>query len=283
MATGHLVRFCYLCKKKLMKKCAIWMACLIALAGCGTKNNPQQSNQQKKPPVETATEDKAQQVVDAAIAKHGGSRYEDSRVTFEFRGRKYTATRSGSKFEYERLFKDTTGADIRDVLTNEGFYREVNGQRAQLSAKDSSAYANSVNSVIYFALLPYFLNDRAVIKEYLGEATILGKPYHKIRVTFRQEGGGKDFEDEYIYWFHMDLHTLDYLAYNYHVDGGGARFREAYAVRTSNGIQFADYRNYKPKTDNRNVAEFDALFENGGLEQLSLIELEHVRVVLDFW
>lgn len=262
-----------------MKKYAIGMACLITLAGCGTQSD-QRANQQEAQP---AAVDMAQQIVDAAIEKHGGSKYEDSRVTFEFRGRRYIATRGGRKFQYERLFTDTTGAEVHDVLTNEGFYREVNGQRVELSAKDSSAYANSVNSVIYFALLPYFLNDQAVIKEYAGETTIQGKPYHKVKVTFRQEGGGKDFEDEYMYWFHKDQHTMDYLAYNYHVDGGGARFREAYAVRTSNGIQFADYRNYKPKTDNRNVAEFDALFENGGLEQLSLIELEHVRVVLDFW
>ena len=265
-----------------MKNWAFWCCLLLLPVSCGTENN-RQANQQAEQPAEAATDEKAQQIVDAAIQKHGGRKYEDSRVKFEFRGRQYIATRQGSKFEYERIFTDTTGAEVRDVLNSEGFYREVNGQRVTLSEKDSAAYANSVNSVIYFALLPYFLNDAAAIKQYAGEATIKGKPYHKVKVTFQQEGGGKDFEDEYMYWFHKEDHTLDYLAYNFHVDGGGARFREAYGIITSNGIRFADYRNFKPKEDNRNVAEFDALFENGGLEQLSLIELEHVRVVLDYW
>ncbi len=263
-----------------MKHWLLGLCCLFLLAACGADNNREVKTAQEQP---ATADDKAQQIVDAAIAKHGGSRYEDSRVKFEFRGRQYIATRQGHKFQYERIFTDTTGAQVRDVLANDGFYREVNGQRVELSAKDSSAYANSVNSVIYFALLPYFLNDQAVIKEYAGEATIKGKPYHKVKVTFRQEGGGKDFEDEYMYWIHKNDYTMDYLAYNFHTDGGGARFREAYRIRTSNGIQFADYHNYKPKTDNRKVAEFDSLLESGGLEKVSDIELEHVRVVLDYW
>lgn len=266
-----------------MKHWIFWCCCLLFLAGCGAEGGREASEQEGQAATAPTTDEKAQQIVDAAIEKHGGSRYEDSRVSFEFRGRKYIATRQGSKFQYERIFTDSIGAEVRDVLTHEGFYREVNGRRAALSAKDSSAYANSVNSVIYFALLPYFLNDPAVIKQYAGEATIKGKPYHKVKVTFRQEGGGKDFEDEYLYWFHKDEHTMDYLAYNFLVDGGGARFREAYSLRTSNGIRFADYHNYKPKADSRNVAEFDALFGNGGLEKVSDIELEHVQVALDYW
>ncbi len=265
-----------------MKRWALWLCCLLLLGSCSTKSN-QQTKRQEEQPKETAIDEKAQQIVDAAIEEHGGSKYEDSRVTFDFRDRHYTATRGGGKFQYERIFKDTSGAEIRDVLTHEGFYREKDGKRVALSEKDSSAYANSVNSVIYFALLPYFLNDAAVIKQYLGEVTIKGEPYQKVKVTFQQKGGGKDFEDEYMYWFHKDNHTLDYLAYSFQVNGGGARFREAYSTRTSNGIRFANYRNYKPVDDNRNVAEFDALFENDGLEQLSLIELKQVRVVLDYW
>lgn len=220
----------------------------------------------------------AQQIADAAIEEHGGERYKNFRAEFDFRGRHYTAARDGWKFTYERIFTDTTGRHFRDVLTHEGLYREVDGQRVQLSEKDSAAYANSVNSVLYFALLPAFLNDKAVVKEYAGEATIKGQPYHKLRVTFRQEGGGKDFEDEYMYWIHRDSATMDYLAYNYLTDGGGARFREAYNVRTIGGIRFADYHNYKPKTDSRNVAAFDSLFENGEMELVSDIETENIIV-----
>lgn len=263
-----------------MKHWAFWCCCLLFLAGCGAENSRQTNAQEEQP---AATGDKAQQIVDAAIETHGGDNYKDCRVEFDFRDRHYIATRQGARFEYERIFNDSTGAHIRDVLNSDGFYREVNGQRVELSEKESSAYSNSVNSVIYFALLPYFLNDPAVIKEYAGEAIIKEQPYHKVKVTFRQEGGGKDFEDEYLYWIHRDEHTVDYLAYNFLADGGGARFREAYSVIVSNGIRFANYHNYKPRTDNRNIAGFDSLFQKGALELISDIKLEKVQVVLDYW
>ena len=138
------------------------------------------------------------------------------------------------------------GLRVHDHLTNGGLWREVAGEKVVLSIKDSAAYANSVNSVIYFALLPYFLNDPAVIKTYLGTEVIGEKEYERVMVTFQQEGGGKDFEDEFIYWFDGDTYHLDFLAYNYITDGGGARFREAFNARQINGVRFVNYTNYKP-------------------------------------
>ena len=226
----------------------------------------------------TSPPDSAQWIVDQAIARHGGDVIDHSRISFDFRERHYVAQRRGGLFTYERIWQDTTGRRYRDVLTNERLYREIDGERVELTAKDSAAYANSVNSVIYFALLPYFLNDPAVRKTYLGRSSIQGQEYYKIKVTFRREGGGKDYEDEFIYWIRTGEFTLDYLAYNYLTDGGGARFREAYNVRNIKGIRFADYVNYKPDPDNREVAAFDSLFNAGQMEELSRIELEDIQV-----
>lgn len=222
---------------------------------------------------------KAQEVVDRAIEVQGGDRIDHSWIDFDFRGRHYRALRDEGLYTYERIFTDTTSGDtIRDVLTNSGFMRMVDWEEVELSDKDSAAYASSVNSVIYFALLPYFLNDEAVQKTYLGEAEIKGEPYHKIKVTFREEGGGKDFQDEYVYWFHRDAYTLDYLAYNYEVGGGGARFREAYNPRTVGGIRFVDYINYKPVEPTMEVEIFDRLFEQGEMRELSRIDTENIEV-----
>lgn len=252
----------------------------LMIWSCGAETS-ETTNDNDIPKIPNQEKSKAQKVVDEAIAVHGGDLYNNSLVRFTFRNRQYKARVQGSSFEYERIFTDSSGQQIRDVLNNGGLYREINGNRVALSAKDSSAYANSVNSVLYFALLPAHLNDRAVIKEHLGEVNIKGKPYHKIKVTFRQEGGGKDFEDTYIYWFHRDKGTMDYLAYNYQTDGGGARFREAYNVRNVNGIQFSDYINYKPKDEsNLDVETFDGLFAKGELEELSRIESENVEVII---
>jgi hypothetical protein len=248
----------------------IWAAsCLLLLAACQGRQQAGEA---------AAAAPGAQEIVDAAIARHGGERYADSQIEFRFRERDYRAWRQGWRWHYTRSYTDTAGHHLRDLLSSGGLIREIDGQPVSLSAKDSSAYANSVNSVLYFALLPYFLNDEAVIKEYDRAVEIKGQPYHRLRVSFREEGGGKDYDDEYLYWFHRDSLTLDYLAYSYHTDGGGQRFREAFNPRTVNGIRFADYRNYKPQAKGARLEQLDSLFQQGELEQLSLIENENIRV-----
>lgn len=224
--------------------------------------------------------DKAQAIVDAAIAAHGGAAYNQLHIAFTFRDRDYVVYRNQGAFRYERLFtREDDSARVADLLTNEGFERRVNGELVALPAKDSLAYANSVNSVVYFLLLPYFLNDPAVYKTYLGEVTLKGEPYEKVQVTFSEDGGGVDHEDVYIYWFHATRHTLDYLAYSFLVNNGGARFREAIQPRVVSGVLFLDYINYKPTSETYALATLDSLFEAGQLEVLSRIENLEIRPV----
>lgn len=222
----------------------------------------------------------AQTIVDQALAAHGADSLHQSVVTFTLRGRQYRALRDNGAFVYSRTFvNDSTGQRIHDVLRNSGFTRSANDSAQTLTEEKQQAYANSVNSVVYFALLPYFLNDAAVQKQYLGEATIKGEPYHKVKVTFAQKGGGDDFEDEYVYWFHQQNHTLGYLAYNFKENGGGSRFREAVNPRQVNGVRFQDYNNYKAPAKDFPIENYDRAFEAGKLELVSEIVLEQVRVM----
>lgn len=221
----------------------------------------------------TAVPDKkAQEIVDKAIQKHGGKKFDQLNIQFDFRDRTYQIIRNKGMFSYRRLFKDSTGSSITDILTNSGFERLRNNQPVSVTAERQKAFANSINSVVYFALLPYGLNDKAVNKKYLGEVIIKGQSYHKIKVTFNQEGGGSDFEDEFIYWFHKDKKTLDYLAYLFHVDGGGLRFRAAYNPRKVDGILLLDYNNYAPTSKEATLDNLDIMYEKGELKLLSKIE-----------
>jgi hypothetical protein len=223
----------------------------------------------------------AQSIVDRAIKVHGNAQLQGNTLRFTFRERNYRAYLDDGKFIYARSFEDTLGNQYTDILSNQRFYRKVNGGEIELSSKDSSAYANALNSVIYFALLPNFLNDQAAKKVYLGKGTVKGQEYHKVKVTFSEDGGGKDFEDEYVYWFHAKDYSMDYLAYNYQVNGGGARFREAYNLRSVAGLRMADYNNYKPFDKRMDVENFDQLFDQDSLKLLSKIELEDVELVKD--
>lgn len=220
-------------------------------------------------------------IINRAIRIHGSEMLEGNTFRFDFRGRHYRAFFNRGQYVYARSFEDSTGQMITDILSNRGLYRKVNGTEVSLTAKDSTAYAESVNSVIYFALLPVFLNDAAVNKELLEIETINEQDYYKIKVTFDQNGGGNDFQDEYIYWFHTQYYSMDYLAYNYQVNGGGARFREAFNERSVAGLRIADYNNYKPKDKRMDVENFGQLFMKDSLELLSKIELDSVELVKD--
>lgn len=247
----------------------------LLLVACSS-NTEDTSSIEAAEPVITDT---ARWVVEQAIIQHGGSELDTSLVHFFFRERVYTAARVGNEFLYERSYIDKEGQDIKDALSSQTFTRMINGEPAELTAKDSSAYANSLNSVMYFAFLPYFLTDPAVHIEYQGVTEAFGGPHYELKVTFGEEGGGEDFEDEYAYWFSTDDFTLNYLAYNFLVNGGGARFREAYNSRRVEGVIFQDYINYKPLDEaRRDVLAFDELFVGGQLDTLSRIELEEVGV-----
>lgn len=224
--------------------------------------------------------DPAQAVVDAAITSHGGDKLENATLAFDFRERHYTYARTGGTYAYTRAFTDSTGAKVTDVLRNDRFTRTVNGNTVQLPEERQKAFSNSVNSVLYFALLPYGLNDAAVQKEWIGKTELEGKSYDLVKVTFRQEGGGEDFEDEFLYWFNTETHTLDYLAYNYQTEGGGVRFRKAINPRQVEGILFQDYINYKPASKDVPLEALEELYKKDSLEVLSNIELENIAVDL---
>ena len=220
----------------------------------------------------------AQRIIDQAIATHGGDALEQVHISFNFRQKHYEVQLDGGAFTYESTGEDSTGRFVRDVLTNETFTREVDGQVANLDDEDEAAARNALNSVVYFVLLPAPLNDPAANKTYLGEATVRGEPYHKIKVTFDPAGGGDDFDDEFVYWIHQDNSTMDYLAYEFHVNGGGTRFREAYNVRDVQGIRFVDYINYESTVGDFALEDYDTLFDTGKVEELSRIETRSVAV-----
>lgn len=219
-----------------------------------------------------------QAIVDKTIEVSGGAKYQKSVVEFDFRDRHYIARRDGGAFSYERIFEDTSGT-VHDYVTNNGFRREINGEEVVVPDSMATKYTSSTNSVNYFALLPYGLNDPAVNKTFLGETEIEGKQYYKIKVTFSADGGGEDFEDEFLYWINQETFTMDYLAYSFEEsDEVSFRFRVGYNPRIVNGIRVQDYVNYKPENNTLKVDQAEELYKAGKLIELSRIETENVTV-----
>lgn len=246
----------------------IMIVVLLSLFNCKEKEQEQKV---------TATAS-AEGIIKKSIGNAGGALFDRSEISFDFRGVHYIAIRDNGKFQLERHFKDSI-SEIMDVLSNSGFKRFQDGENITLADSTVSKFSNSVNSVHYFSVLPYGLDGKAVHKKYLGSKEIKGKDYHKIKVTFSEEGGGEDFEDEFIYWINKEFYTVDYLAYSYkEIDGIGFRFREAYNTRIVNGLRFVDNNNYKPRSSNIKLEDLDDLFNANKLDLLSKIELQNIKV-----
>jgi hypothetical protein len=219
----------------------------------------------------------AVEIVNKSIQAHGGELYENSVIDFDFRSRHYKLERYHGQFIYHRIFTDSAET-YHDILRNNSFERIVKDSIVALDDEWISRYSSSVNSVAYFALLPFGLNDPAVHKQLLSDEEIGGKWYYKIKVTFNQAGGGEDFEDVFVYWINKETFQMEYFGYSYLTDGGGIRFREAINSREVGGIIFSDYINYKGVDTDTDVEDLARKFSNDQLNKLSEIILENLVV-----
>ncbi|QOD61438.1 deoxyribose-phosphate aldolase [Polaribacter haliotis] len=221
----------------------------------------------------------AQQIIDKTILYAGADKVANSEISFNFRNVNYLAVRNNGTFKLTRTFKKDSSL-IKDILTNTDFERLVDNKIVDLETKIASKYTNSVNSVHYFSVLPFGLNDKAVHKKLLKSSTINGKEYYKVEVTFAEDGGGEDFEDVFIYWIGKEDFLIDYLAYSYHTNGGGKRFRVLKEQCVKNGIRFVDYHNYKPLNKEIKLINIDKAFEENKLEKVSEIVLKNIEVTI---
>jgi hypothetical protein len=183
-------------------------------------------------------------------------------------------------FELSRVFTKNNDT-INDILSNSGFKRIKNSKPLKIQDSMAIKFSESVNSVHYFSILPYGLNDKAVQKKLLGETKIRGDNYYKIQITFSKENGGVDFDDIFIYWIRKGDFKIGYIAYLFHTNGGGMRFREVRKEHIIAGISFVDYDNYKPKNSNIKLENLDKIFEKGELEKISEINLKDIKIIFN--
>jgi len=241
-----------------MKYIFYWIICIIVITSCT--------------PQPTATS-----IVLKSIEAHGGNQVFNSVINFDFRKKHYIATYHHGHYKLERMFTDSTG-NVHDVLSNDGFTRTVNDSLVQLNDEWTGKYSRSVNSVVYFFRIPFILKDPAVNLKLLGQVSIKGNDYYKTKASFDQNGGGDDYSDTFIYWINTSTYLVDYLAYSYHTDGGGKRFRVFKNRRTVDGLVTQDYINYEPKDLSIPLANYDTYYQQDGMKVLSQIENENISV-----
>lgn len=214
-------------------------------------------------------------LVARAQAAHGTQTLDGARLVFTFRGDRYAAERDGGHFAYTRVRTDSLGEE-RWRLGNGGF-----DANRPLDSAAALAAAEALNSVVYFALLPAPLSDAAARPRALGRSTVNGTAYELLEVTFERAGGGRDWQDRFLYWIHPDSGTVDLMAYAFHTNGGGTRMREAAGARTVGGVRVQDWINWTADPDTlgaRALERYPELRAAGRLRRVSDIVLDSVRV-----
>ncbi|MFT4601004.1 MAG: hypothetical protein ACI857_001181 [Arenicella sp.] len=245
---------------------------LLLLLSCGSD----EIDTNEEPIIETAVEmSKSDSLIQDAIIAHGGDLYNQAHYKFTFRDKLYTFKNDSENYTYTSEYQTDQGWQI-DELINGDFNRSLDDKKVILSEQEAGNYGESLNSVVYFATLPHKLSDASVSSEHKGQTIINLQKYEVVKVTFNQDGGGEDFEDEYVYWINSKTKTMDYFAYNYQVNGGGVRFRVAYNPRTVDGVLFQDYANHSAEVDTP-LEDLPALFELDSLPEISIIELVGVK------
>ena len=219
----------------------------------------------------------AQDIVDKTINASGGDQFLNINIKFDFRDKHYRCYRNNGMFQYERYFKDSLGI-VKDVLNNDGFQRFIENKIIRISDTLAKSIASSVNSVHYFAFLPFGLNDSSVNKYYIGDVDMFGESYYKIKIWFNKNGGGEDYDDEFIYWINKKNFMVDYLAYAYNeADDIGIRFRVANNERFIGGLRFVDYLNFKPKSSETDLFNIEEAYQKNHLELVSKIALKNIE------
>jgi hypothetical protein len=171
-----------------------------------------------------------------------------------------------------------------DALTNDGLARTVDGEAVPLADDARGRVETAVNSVVYFATLPAPLSDPAVRARALGPDSVGGERYERLEVTFAQEGGGRDWEDRYLYWVHPERGTLDYMAYTYELAPGasgandtGHRFRRVIGTGAAGGFRVQDYANLTADSLAR-LEDYPAALAEGRTREVSEVRTEGARL-----
>lgn len=217
----------------------VWV--VLWLSSCATVG--------KRPVAEPPAIDSARWVLDRTLAYHGGALYYDADLSFAARNRTYKARFDSIGFRYERRLRMMNQAAV-DIVDQNGFRREVDGERIRMAPGDRDESAFSLGQVVLFAFFPHFLRDSMVDAHYLGTYRFKpeGKMYYRVGFHFRQYWAGFSTEEEYLCLVDTSTFALAYIAYSFKRNGGGLRLLEVSGLIEDGGVHLLNYNSYVPES-----------------------------------
>ncbi|MCP3958495.1 MAG: hypothetical protein GY719_11635 [bacterium] len=219
-------------------------------------------------------------IVDRAIAHHGGGFYDSSEAELDVCSKSgcfHVLARRKLGHFYYAVSGTSRGARLEVVSTSETVTARRDGEELTLDTAGEQRYRDWAMARVYFSFLPYRLNDPGVYKQDLGVVDWDGRKLHKVKVTF-EPGASTDAVDEYVYWFDPDSARLELFAYSYDDDGGGLRFRRATNHRRVGGVMFFDQENLGVDGPGLSVDQVDPAFVRDEMRHVSTVTLKDIRL-----
>lgn len=220
------------------------------------------------------------EIVDRAIAHHGGEVYTASETRMELCSRsgcsRIRALTDGWDFDLEATARVRDG-ERRVRITNDTVEQWVDSEPVEVEPDRRQPLRDWVMARVYFAFLPYRLNDPSVFKQDLGIEEWAGRKLHRVRVTFAP-GSSTEADDVFLYWFDPGTGRLEQFAYSFSSGNGGLRFRRGFNYRRVGGILFFDQENLGLDGPGFTVDEIDPSFVERRMRPVSTVELREIMV-----
>jgi len=231
--------------------------------------------------VKAAAQETAQEVVDRAIAFHGGELYESTEAALTITSRsgsfRVISRVDGGRFDHTVIGTTRDGTERKIRATNETVELWLDGVPQEVAPDEEQRWRDVVNARVYFPFLPYRLDDPSVHKLDLGFEEWDGRRLRKIEVTF-ESGTSTDADDEYLYWFDPETGRLEQFAYSFHTGNGGLRLRQGFNYRRVGGILFMDSENWGLDGRGRDVEEITPELLEKKLEKISTVTVSDIEV-----
>ena len=218
-------------------------------------------------------------IVDKAIAFHGGEQYKESATVLELCSKSgcygVSSVVDGGLFEYV-VTGNIRGKERMVRATNESVELWEDGSPVVVPSDQETRLRDWAVARVYFCFLPFRLNDDSVFKQDLGLEMWDGRPLHKVKISF-SPGSSTDAEDEYMYWFDPQTGRVEEFAYSFTGNPGGLRFRRPFNYRRVGGLLFFDQKNLGVEGDDLSVDDLTPEMVQT-MPEVSTVQLKMIQV-----
>ena len=220
------------------------------------------------------------EIVRRSIEFHGGEIYEHSLIEARLCSGSgcYDLSVLSDGGLYRHRVAGPVPAGHREVeASNDGLRHWHEGAPVEVLPADEQGLRDWATARIYFAALPYRLNDPSARQQDLGLERWGERDLHKVKVTFRA-GSSSDAEDEFLYWFDPLTARLEQFAYSFEGSPGGLRFRSLSNYRRVGGILFHDQENLGIEGDGLSIDLVDPGYVEEVMRPISTVLLQDIEV-----